>query len=130
MELIEADTVKCRAEVSAVDVERFGASLSSEQRALVTTFYTDGVNFTAWPELVRLLPNLERASAFRCGLVEFPLAVCALPNLRVLNLPYNDFVTVPSEVSRLQQLRHLYLFECTRLQRLPSSISTLTALSG
>ena len=104
MELVAADAVVCRAEVSAADVERFGASLSSEQRALVTTFNTDGVKFTAWPELVRLFPNLDRVCASRCGLVEFPLALCALPNLRVLNLSYNDFVEIPSEVSRLQQL--------------------------
>jgi hypothetical protein len=57
------------------------------------------------------------------------LAVCALPNLHELDLTGNDFVAVPSEVSRLQQLERLYLYRCTRLQRLPSSISTLTALS-
>ena len=119
----------CRGEVSAADVERFGASLSSEQRALVTTFNTDGVKFTAWPELVRLFPNLEEVWARYCGLVEFPLAVCALPNLYSLSLRHNDFVEVPSEVSRLQQLERLYIGSCTRLQRLPSSISTLTALS-
>ena len=86
MELTGADTVMCRAEVSAADVEGFGASLSSEQRALVTTFVADYVKFTAWPELVRLFPNLDRVQAQRCGLVEFPLAVCALPKLRWLNL--------------------------------------------
>ena len=120
--------MRCRAEVSAADVERVGASLSSEQRTRVVTFNTTDVKFTAWPELVRLLPNLERIWAQQCGFVEFPLAL--LPNLRVLNLSYNDFVEVPSEVSRLQQLEQLYLNGCTRLQRLPSSISTLTALSG
>jgi hypothetical protein len=57
------------------------------------------------------------------------LAVCALPNLRGLNFPDNDFVEVPSEVSQLEQLEELFLNGCTRLQRLPSSISTLTALS-
>ena len=129
MELAAAGFLRCRAEVSAADVERFGASLSSEQRALVTTFDTDDVKFTAWPELVRLFPNLEGVNARRCGLVEFPLAVCALPNLRTLSLSSNDLVAVPSEVSRLQQLEQLYLNGCTRLQRLPSSISTLTALT-
>ena len=79
MEPIGADTVVCRAEMSAADVERFGASLSSEQRALVTTVYTYNVKFTAWPELVRLFPNLDQVWAPRCGLVEFPLALCALP---------------------------------------------------
>ena len=47
----------CRAEVTAADVERFGASLSSEQRALVTIFGVTSVKFTAWPELVRLFPQ-------------------------------------------------------------------------
>ena len=131
MELVRAArTARCRAEVTAANVERFGASLSSEQRALVTTFNTNNVKFTAWPELVRLFPNLGRADASRCGLVEFPLAVCALPNLRRFGLACNDFVAVPSEVSRLQQLEWFYVSGCTRLQRLPSSISTLTALSG
>ena len=129
MQLIYGDRMQCGAEVSAADVERFGASLSSEQHALVTTFNTDGVKFTAWPELVRLFPNLEGVNARRCGLVEFPLAVCALPNLRVLRLSYNDFVEIPSEVSRLQHLERIFLNGCTRLQRLPSSISTLTALT-
>ena len=129
MELEEVDTVVCRTEVCAADVERFGASLSSEQRALVTTFNADEVKFTAWPELVRLLPNLHYVSAFRCGLVEFPLALCALPNLRTLGLSFNDFVEIPSDVSRLQQLRQFFFFRCTRLQRLPSSMSTLTVLS-
>ena len=77
MELCTAGYVVCRAEVSAADVDRFGASLSSEQRALVTTFDTDGVKFTAWPELVRLFPNLDQVWARQCALVEFPLAVCA-----------------------------------------------------
>ena len=87
MKLVGAGkTVECRAEVSAADVERFGASLSSEQRALAAIFNTDNVKFTAWPELVRLFPNLDRVWAGRCGLVEFPLAVCALPKLRWLNL--------------------------------------------
>ena len=116
-------------EVSAADVEQFGASLSSEQRALVTTLNTDDVKFTAWSELIRLFPNLFTVYAPRCGLVEFPLAVCALPNLRRLDLACNDFVAVPSEVLRLQSLQRLDLDGCTRLQRLPSSISTLTALS-
>ena len=129
MELEDDDTVMCRAEVSAADVERFGASLSSEQRALVTTFDTDRVKFTAWPELVRLFPKLDFVKASRCGLVEFPLAVWALPNLRTLSLSDNDFVAIPSEVSRLHQLEQLCLYGCTRLQRLPSSISTLTALT-
>ena len=44
MELVNAGgTVVCRAEVSAADVERFGASLSSEQRALATAFDTHGL---------------------------------------------------------------------------------------
>ena len=116
-------------EVSAADVEQFGASLSSEQRALVTTFDTNEVKFTAWPELVRLFPNIAWVNARQSGLVEFPLAVCALPNLCALNLSRNDFVAIPSGVSRLQQLERFYLNACTRLQRLPSSISTLTALS-
>ena len=128
MQLVEVDRVKCRAEVTAADVERFRASLSSDQRALVMTFDTDGVKFTAWPEHARLFPNLDWICAHRCGLVEFLLAVCALPNLRVLGLSRNDFVAIPSGVSRLQQLEQFYLNGCTRLQRLPSSISTLTAL--
>ena len=98
MQLDDGDTVLCGAEVSAADVEGFGASLSSEQRALVTTFNTNYVKFTAWPELVRLFPNLDRVWAHQCGLVEFPLAVCALPNLRWLSLGGNDFVAIPSEV--------------------------------
>ena len=129
MELANAGRMVCRAEVSAADVERFGASLSSEQRAWVTTFSMDGVKFTAWLELVRLFPNIIRAYARQCRLFEFPLAVWALPNLRTLSLSDNDFVAIPSEVSRLQQLERFFLFGCTRLQRLPSSISTLTALS-
>ena len=128
MELAAADTVLCRAEVSAAEVERFGASLSSEQRARVETFATNSVKFTALPELVHLFPNLRAAYAFQCGLVEFPLALCALPKLRALDLAGSDFVAIPSEVSRLQQLKELLLNGCTRLQRLPSSISTLTAL--
>ena len=63
MELANAGRVVCGAEVAAADVERFGASLSSEQRALVTTFSTNGVKFTAWPELVRLFPNLGQVWA-------------------------------------------------------------------
>ena len=130
MELVAAHgTVVCQGKVSAADVERFGASLSSEQRALVTTFDTDEVKFTAWPELVRLFPKIDWIYACRCGLAEFPLAVCALPNLRILNLPDIKAVEIPFEVSRLQQLERLFLSDCTRLQRLPSSISTLTALT-
>ena len=129
MELVNADEVECQAEVPAADVERFGASLSSEQRAVVTDFNTDNVKFTAWPELVPLFPNLINISASGCELVEFPLALCALPNLRTLSLPFKDFVAIPSEVSRLQQLERLFLNGCTRLQRLPSSISSLTGLT-
>jgi Leucine-rich repeat (LRR) protein len=129
MELAAADRVVCRAEVSAADVQRFGASLSSAPCAWFLFFNTDDVKFTAWPELVRLFPNLARVWAFRSGLVEFPLALCALPKLRELGLPYNDFVAIPSEVSRLQQLERFFLEGCTQLQRLPSSMSTLTALS-
>ena len=55
--------------------------------------------------------------------------MCALPNLRTLSLGGNDFVAVPSEVSQLQRLEKLYLYGCTRLQRLPSSICRLTALT-
>ena len=54
MKLAYADTVVCRAVVSAADVERFGASLSSEQRALVKTFNRNNLKFTAWPELVHM----------------------------------------------------------------------------
>ena len=129
MQLAYAETVVCRAEVTAADVERFGASLSSQQRARLVAFDTDDVKFTAWPELARLFPNLGSVCAYECGLVEFPLAVCALPKLRVLSLACNDFVEVPSELSRLQRLERFALFGCTRLQRLPSSISTLTALT-
>ena len=65
MKVVTADYVECRAEVSAADVERFGASLSSEQRALVTSFNTDHVKFTAWAELARLFPNLDWICAHR-----------------------------------------------------------------
>ena len=75
MKLASADSVRCWAEVSAEDVEQFGASLSSEQRALVTTFTTGYVKFTAWPELVRLFPNLHNVYARQCRLFEFPLAL-------------------------------------------------------
>ena len=117
-----------RAEVSAADVERFGASLSSEQRAVVSIFNTNYIHFTAWPELVRLFPNLGRVYAGHSGLVEFPVAVCVLPNLRTLDLRSNGFVAVPPEVSQLQQMQRFYVGSCKWLQRLPSSISTLTAL--
>ena len=50
-------------------------------------------------------------------------------DLGVLGLFCNDFVEIPSEVSRLHRLGQFYLDGCTRLQRLPSSISTLTALN-
>jgi hypothetical protein len=126
---LDDDSVECRDEVTAADVERFGASLSSEQRAQVVSFNTDIVKFTAWPELVRLFPNLDEVWARQCGLVEFPLALCALPNLNTLYLPGNNFVEVPSEVSQLQPLKYCYLFSCPQLQRLPSSMSTLTTLS-
>jgi len=85
MDLLYGDTVRCRGEVSAADVEGFGASLSSEQRALVTTFDTNRVRFTAWPELVRVFPNLDRVGSYGCGLVEFPLALCVLPKLHTLS---------------------------------------------
>ena len=55
--------------------------------------------------------------------------MCALSNLRVLNLSGNGFAEIPSEVSRLQRLEKFFLYGDTRLQRLPSSMSTLTALS-
>ena len=70
-----------------------------------------------------MFPNID--SPQQCGLVEFP---GLLPNLRILNLSWNIFVEIPSEVSRLRQLEQLFLARCTRL-RLPSSISMLTALS-
>ena len=130
MEPIGADAVECGAEVSAADVERFGASPSSEQRALLVAFSTDHVKFTAWAELARLFPNLGRVYAPRSGLVKFPLAVCALPKLHTLTLSRNNFVAIPSEVSRLQRLNQLVLIKCTRLQRLPLSISTLTAITA
>ena len=66
MQLVEVDRVKCRAEVTAADVERFGASLSSDQRALVMTFDTDGVKFTAWPELSPVpQPGLDTSATMR-----------------------------------------------------------------
>ena len=79
MELYTAERVVCRAEGSAADVERFGASLSSEQRALVTTFDTEGVKFTAWPELVRLFPTLTGFMRLNADLSSFPWPCARCP---------------------------------------------------
>ena len=79
MELVTAHLVLCRTEVSAADVERFGASLSSQQRALVVTFNTEGVKFTAWPELVRLFPNLGYVPRITVDWSSFPWPCARCP---------------------------------------------------
>jgi Leucine-rich repeat (LRR) protein len=44
-----------------------------------------------------------------CNLNKFPIEICKLINLQILNLSYNNLTTIPKEIGNLINLRELYL---------------------
>jgi hypothetical protein len=127
---LDGDTLYARARLAVTDLALFAASVPAAVRASVTTLDLDycDVDPVSLVELATLFPNVERLWSFKSGLQRFPVEVCALHQLKTLSMPCNPFAEIPSEITRLTQLEHLYIYRCRALKKLPSSFSRLTTL--
>ncbi|KAK7349499.1 hypothetical protein VNO77_06917 [Canavalia gladiata] len=84
------------------------------------------------PSSLPCLPSLRNINLSYCNLSEesMPDDFCRLSSLLILDLTGNNFVSLPSCISKLSKLQYLSLNWCKNLQRLtelPSSIRQLDA---
>ncbi|XP_057984815.1 disease resistance protein RUN1-like [Hevea brasiliensis] len=87
--------------------------------------------------LVTILPSLSVLRLLRsldlsyCNLVEgvLPSDLSCFPSLRTLNLSGNDFVSIPSSISRLSKLEDFRFANCKKLQAFPNIPSSILYLS-
>jgi len=78
------------------------------------------------------LPSLKYLNLSYCNLSEesFPNYFHHLSSLKSLDLAGNNFVIIPSSISKLSRLRFLCLNWCQKLQLLPELPSTMTQLNA
>jgi len=78
------------------------------------------------------LPSLKYLNLSYCNLSEesFPNYFHHLSSLKSLDLTGNNFVIIPSSISKLSRLRFLCLNWCQKLQLLPELPSTMTQLNA
>ncbi|CAJ1950185.1 unnamed protein product [Sphenostylis stenocarpa] len=83
------------------------------------------------PPSIRL-PSLWKINLSYCNLSEesFPDDFCHLSSLVVLDLTGNNFVSLPSCISKLSNLERLILNFCKKLQRLPELPSNMRGLDA
>lgn len=75
------------------------------------------------------LASLRELSFSEClGLATFPEILCEMGNLKYLNLWQTAIEELPFSIGNLRGLESLNLMECTKLDKLPSSICTLPRL--
>ncbi|XP_031262809.1 TMV resistance protein N-like [Pistacia vera] len=74
------------------------------------------------------LPSLTNLDLSDCNLGAIPREVGNLVSLQYLHLGKNNFVSLPSSISRLPKLMKLYLDNCHRLQSLPELPPNLDGL--
>ena len=84
------------------------------------------------PPSIPCLPLLTTMNLSYCNLSDesMPDEFCRLSSLRSLDLTGNNFVRLPSSISKLSKLEFLYLNWCKKLQwlpELPPSIAVLDA---
>jgi hypothetical protein len=115
MELNEAHGhVVRRGEVSAVEVERFGVAVQQSARPSRQTVSSSQLGLS----LFTYSPTLMQCMRFNVDLLSFPWLCARYPG-SARSISRNEFVEIPSEVSRLQ-LEQCYFYSCTRLRRLPT----------
>jgi len=78
------------------------------------------------------LPSLKRINLSYCNLSEesFPDDFYCLSSLVILDLTGNNFVSLPSSISKLARLERLILNYCKKLQRLPELPSNMRGLDA
>lgn len=78
------------------------------------------------------LPSLRSINLSHCNLSEesIPDGFCHLSSLTRLDLSGNNFVSIPSSISRLPKLVYLILNWCKKLQRLPELPSSIQELDA
>ena len=78
------------------------------------------------------LPSLKHINLSYCDLSEesIPLYFCQLTSLVSLDLTGNNFVTIPSSISKLSKLELLTLNFCEKLQLLPELPSSIMQLDA
>lgn len=80
------------------------------------------------------LKELELLELYGTKLEEFPKAILALKNLKVLNLACANFISIPAEISQLKKLVSLKFdgggCGATPISEIPDTIGELTALKS
>ncbi|KAK7292708.1 hypothetical protein RJT34_15560 [Clitoria ternatea] len=84
------------------------------------------------PPSMLCLPFMRRMNLSYCNLSEesIPNDFCRLSSLMILNLTGNNFVSLPSCISKLPKLEYLRLDWCEKLQRLPELPSSMRELDA
>ncbi|KAJ9675652.1 hypothetical protein PVL29_024532 [Vitis rotundifolia] len=84
--------------------------------------------------LIRIchLSSLERLYLHYCNLKDgdIPSELWQLSSLKILNLSWNDFSSIPASISQLSKLKALGLSHCRNLQQIPELPSTLQLLDA
>ncbi|XP_058754677.1 TMV resistance protein N-like [Vicia villosa] len=85
-----------------------------------------------FPTSVSSLPSLRYINLSYCNLSDksIPDYFCHLSSLSSLNLTGNNFVSIPSAISKLPRLDLLTLNSCQKLQSLPELASSMTQLDA
>mmetsp|Transcript_9894 Transcript_9894/g.17830 ORF Transcript_9894/g.17830 Transcript_9894/m.17830 type:complete len:269 (-) Transcript_9894:38-844(-) len=80
------------------------------------------------PQSISLLNDLEELYLYGNCISEFPIEICELSSLRVLNLGRNQLTTVPEQIESLQKsLQELQLYD-NDIHKFPKSIANLKLL--
>uniref|UniRef100_A0A2N9H924 Leucine-rich repeat-containing N-terminal plant-type domain-containing protein n=1 Tax=Fagus sylvatica TaxID=28930 RepID=A0A2N9H924_FAGSY len=88
--------------------------------------------FSTVPNIFANLSTLRSLRLKYCGMHgEFPIGIFMLPNLRVLNLNFNTYLTgnIPSSIGNLTNLRCLGLEDNSLASNIPPSIGNLIQLA-
>ncbi|XP_024397252.1 uncharacterized protein [Physcomitrium patens] len=86
-------------------------------------------NITTLPSEIGNLLGLQKLNLSRCKcLIRVPVELGSLTKLTTFNLSQSGITTLPQEIGKLRNLESLFLFGCSRLEKLPKDIGKLSSL--
>jgi hypothetical protein len=74
------------------------------------------------------LPHLKKLILTQCRVKDLPREIHLLKKLRTLDLSFNELVTLPEEIGKLEKLEYLRVYNNRRFRTFPSNLGKLKNL--